>query len=192
MIRTALLILLTLVIAIFGGAASVAYVLDRDIRPWAAHVGPWIAYPDNGTADADPYYRAKVAVTGSLPLGRAEGLVFQASRDDDGNTLLAQCTYLVVGQTPPARFWTLRAEAETAAPLVPDSASTLHSRSVVRTADNGVEIAVGALPAPGNWLRTGGQGDMKLMLTIYDALVKGGPMADTMTMPSIRRTGCDE
>lgn len=188
MIRTALLILLSLVIAIVGGAASVAWVLDSGIKPGAVHVGAWTAYPQSGTADADPYTRAQVAVTGNLPLGRAEGLAFQASKDDNGDGLLAECSYILAGLTPPARFWTLRTEKSDAANVT----GTLHSRSIIRAADNGMEIAIGPLPASGNWLRTEGRGEMRLVLTIYDSLVKGGPMADTMTMPAIRRTGCDE
>lgn len=195
MIRTALLVLLTLVIAICGGAASVAFVLHRDVRLGAIRVGSWTAYPQPGSGPADPYARAEAAVEGILPLGRSEGLAFFAQNDDGGEVLRAECVYRLTGETPLARFWTLRWEPYD--PASPGRAfnapphGTLQSRAVVRGAHNGVEITVSAAPVPGNWLRTEGSGRMRLVLTTYDALVQGGPMAETLNMPSIRQVSCD-
>ncbi|MGC4025144.1 MAG: DUF1214 domain-containing protein [Mesorhizobium sp.] len=195
MIRTALLILLTLAIAICGGAASVAFVMERDIKLGAARVGSWTAYPDSGSATADPYALAEAAVEGTLALGRSEGLSFSAQSDDKGNSLRAECIYRLAGETPLARFWTLRSEPYeyiAAIRVVTAPAhGTLQSRSVIRGEDNNIEITIGPKPAPGNWLRTEGEGRTRLVLTVYDSLVQGGPMAETMQMPSITQVSCN-
>jgi len=195
MIRTALLILLTLAIAICGAAASVAFVMERDVKLGAVTVGSWTAYPDSGSPTADPYALAEAAVEGVLALGRSEGLSFSAQSDDNGNALRFECVYRLTGETPLARFWTLRSEPHDYAAAIrvanAPAHGTLQSRAVIRGADNGIEIIVGPKPAPGNWLRTEGEGRMRLVLTIYDALVQGGPMAETMQMPSITQVSCN-
>jgi hypothetical protein len=193
MIRTALLVLLTLAIAICGGAASVAFVLDRDMRLGAIRVGSWTAKPESGAAN--PYARAEAAVEGLLLLGRSEGLAFYAESDDSGGALRAECVYLLEGETPLARFWTLRTEPHdhaaanrrTKAP----AHGTLQSRTVLRNADNQIQITVGAAPAPGNWLRTDGSGRIRMVLTVYDALVQGAPSSETLEMPSITLVSCN-
>jgi len=195
MIRTALLILLTLAIAICGAAASVALVMERDIKLGATRVGAWTAYPDSGSDMADPYALAEAAVEGTLSLGRSEGLSFSAQSDDKGNALRAECVYRLTGETPLARFWTLRSEPHEYTAAIRASNAPAHgilqSRSVIRDDKNNIEINVGPKPAPGNWLRTEGEGRTRLVLTIYDTLVQGGPMAETMQMPSITQVSCD-
>lgn len=195
MIRTALLVLLTLVIAICGGAASVAFVMERDVKLGAVRVGSWTAYPDAGSSTADPYALAEAAVEGILPLGRSEGLSFSAQNDDAGNALRAECVYRLTGETPLARFWTLRSEPHDYATAIrvtnAPAHGTLQSRAVMRGADNSMEITVGPEPAPGNWVRTEGEGRRRLVLTIYDALVQGGPLSETMQMPSITQVSCN-
>ena len=78
MLRTVLLTLATLAIAIGGGAASVWYALELQEGVGAVTIGSWTAYPDIGAPDADPYSKARAAREGLLALGRAEGLAFVA------------------------------------------------------------------------------------------------------------------
>src|SRR5262245_39383879 len=109
MLRTVFLVLVTLVIAVGGGAASVWYALRAQEGVGATTIGGWTAYPSMGAPDADPYSKARAAREGLLTLGRAEGLAFFARRDTGGEELSRKCSYLVEGATPPARFWTLYA-----------------------------------------------------------------------------------
>src|SRR5262245_13147218 len=101
MFRTVLLTLATLAIAIGGGAGSVWYALNAQEGVGAVTIGSWTAYPDMGAPDADPYSKARQARLGLLPLGRAEGLAFIATRDAAGAPLSTQCSYLIEGSTPP-------------------------------------------------------------------------------------------
>lgn len=193
MLRTALLTLLTLVIAIGGGAASVWYALSAREGVGAITIGGWTAYPEMGTPDADPYSKARVAREGLLVLGRAEGLAFVAQRDSTGESLRRECRYTVEGVVPPARLWTLYATDAGRVALTPGAhkAGMLNSYGVLFLPDNSLAITVGAAPAPGNWLATGGSGPMSLVLTLYDTPVAGGAGMTDIELPQILKVGCD-
>lgn len=190
MLRTAISALLVGLIALVGGASSVAWVLASGYKLGAVRVGPWTSFPDAGTRDADPYARAEVAIDGILSLGRAEGVGFSADRDSDRQPLEADCSYVVSGHMPPGRFWTLRSE-----PLNQRTTfgrqPALHSRGVLRSPDDAVAISVGRRPKPGNWLQAVGEGRMRLVLTVYDSSATAGPASGDLAMPSIKKAACD-
>lgn len=184
---------LVVAIAVGGGGASVWFALNAIDGLDTLTVGAWTAYPESGTPQVDPYGRARIARDGELPLGRAEGLYFLAERDSSGQALRRQCRYRLEGGVPVARFWTLYATDRTgrAAPRPRPPAAGLHSRQVLRRADNSFDIAVGRTPEPGNWLAVTGTGDMVMVLTLYDTPVANGADARDIALPAIYRTGCD-
>ena len=192
MIRTVLLTLATLAIAIGGGAASVWYALNVQEGVGAVTIGNWTAYPEMGAPDADPYSKARQARLGLLPLGRAEGLAFFASSDAGGAPLSRQCSYLIEGSTPPARFWTLYAADKSLRMIPPEGRRkpALQSLAILRNPDNSFAIAVGPDATPGNWLRVSGSGPMVFVLTLYDTPVAGVIGAEDVELPQVLRTAC--
>ena len=194
MFRTVLLTLATLAIAIGGGAGSVWYALNAQEGVGAVTIGSWTAYPDMGAPDADPYSKARQARLGLLPLGRAEGLAFIASRDASGAPLSRQCSYVIEGATPPARFWTLYAADRSLRMIAPKGSRkpALQSLAILRNPDNSFAIAVTPDAAPGNWLRVSGNGAMVLVLTLYDTPVAGVIGVEDVALPQVLRTACRE
>jgi hypothetical protein len=193
MLRTVFLILLALVIAIGGGAASVWMMLENAPPVGGLHAGPWTAFPDAGTPEADPYSRARFAREGGIPLGRSEGIVFVAARDSAGAALTRGCIYQVQGSLPAARFWTIHAADAGNRPLPPFArrAPVLHSEMVLRGEDNALAITVSAQPSPGNWLAVTGRGPMHLVLTLLDTPFSTGFQVARLVLPDIRRVSCD-
>ena len=63
----------------------------------AMRIGPWTAWPEAGTQDADRYVRASLARSGDLPLGAGEGL----TRDLGGDGSTATITKRLVANLPP-------------------------------------------------------------------------------------------
>ena len=189
MFKTALLVLFSLVVAIGGGAASVWYALSAPEGVGAVALGGWSTYPDMGTSDADPYSKAMVAREGLLALGRAEGLAFIAQRDSTGEPLVRECRYTIEGTIPPARIWTLYAADRDMAAIAP--ARALNAQEVLYSPDNSLRIAVGAGPAPGNWLPTSGTGPMALVLTLYDTPAAISTGVSDIQLPRITKVGCD-
>lgn len=193
MLKTVLLVGLTLAIALGGGAGSVLYALNHSASFGAIRVGPWVAFPDVGTPDADPYMQARYAREGSLALGRAEGVEFRASMDSQDQPLSIQCRYAVEGETPPARFWTLYATDENQVSLkgIGERAAATSSLAILREAETTrFVVEVGAEPASGNWLPVSGTGSMQLVLTLYDTPLANRSASDT-NLPAIRRISCD-
>lgn len=192
MLKTAFLTLLTLAIAIVGGAGSVWYLLDSRQGVDAYRIGPWTAFPDIGTPEADPYSAARVAREGVLALGRAEGLAFVAERDSAGGELRRECAYAIDGGFPTARFWTLYGADASLDPIKTgkEKPAVLHSREVVYKADDTVLIAADHSPQPGNWLMLEGSGRLYFVLTFYDTPIASSTGLSDVTLPAIRKTGC--
>jgi hypothetical protein len=192
MLKTAFLTLLTLAVAIVGGAGSVWYLLDSRQGVDAYRIGPWTAFPDIGTPEADPYSAARVAREGVLALGRAEGLSFVAERDSAGGELRRECAYAIEGGFPTARFWTLYGADASLDVIRTGKArpAALHSREVVYRADDTVLIAADRSPRPGNWLMLEGSGRLYFVLTFYDTPIASSTGLSDVTLPAIRKTGC--
>jgi len=193
MLKQSILIVLALAVAVGGGAASVGMVLNSQEGIGAVSVGPWTAFPDIGTPEADPYSKARVARDGVLALGRAEGLGFVADRDSAGVTLKSECSYRIEGSLPVARFWTLYAtdRAHIALKSGIRRDATLHSLEVLRQPDNSISVSVGTRPEPGNWLAVGGVGAMNLVLTFYDTPIASSTGLSGIEMPRIVRVQCN-
>jgi hypothetical protein len=193
MLKTAFVVFLVLCISIVGGGASVWYTLKANERGGAVTIGDWTAFPYIGTPDADPYSKARAAREGLLALGRAEGLSFSATRDTGGEALLRECSYLIEGPVPSARFWTLYAADPTRAVIRAGErrSGALHSNQLIRRVDNSVSIAAGAHPAPGNWLALSGTGPMTFVLTFFDTPIAASTGAGDIVLPSIVKVGCD-
>lgn len=192
MLKSTLAFLTTAVLAIGGGAASLAYVLDDTIGAGAVTFGPWTAFRSIGAADADPYSRARISREGILALGEGEGLAFVAERDSTGDRLRYDCAYRVEGVFPQARFWTMFAEAA-GSTNAPDTApvSAIQSRNMMRQPNNDVVVTVGPTPVSGNWLQTNGSGAMRIVTTMYDFSLATQVEASDRLMPRIVEAGCN-
>lgn len=194
MLRTIFLTVLTLAIAIGGGAGSVWLALDSDFGFGAIRIGSWVAHPTRGTPVADPYSKARFSRDADLALGHAEGMIFIARRDDDAEPFRLDCAYRVRGGVPPARFWTLFARDDAGAIIAPAAgrAPALHSLELLRGPDSTVSTTVSRHPAPGNWLAVAGTGGFSLELTLYDTAIASSARISEVELPSIQRVGCDD
>ncbi len=192
MFRLPLLILLSLVIAFGGGMWSASRVLTATSGFGAISLGPWVGYPELQTASADPFAKAHRASDGRILLGRAEGLVFTASEDQDGDALSGLCSYEVSGQTPPARFWTLRTtdNAGTPLPAAEMFPASLTSWTTLREPDGTFRITLSAKPAMGNWIRLDADSGVAFVLTLIDTPTAGSAGLIELDMPTIRQIGC--
>ena len=167
--RFLILLAVSLAIALGLGAWSADWALGEAADFGAMEAGPWHANPLAGSVDADPYSKARLARIGNLTLGIGEGVLFRATRDSSGDTLRRECSYVLAGQTPPARVWTLAAFAPNGRLILPGEGRTgwLASRGLMRAEDNSIAIAISPVARPGNWLAVSGRGAYVLALTLY-------------------------
>jgi hypothetical protein len=182
---------LAIVVAVAVGVSSAWFAIERGRIFGAVSVGAWTAWPQEGSVDADPYSLAMLARTGELPLGASEGLSFTASKDSNGDALSGRCSYRVVGQTPPARLWTLTAYDSTEHLMVNVARRPgFHSREIIREPDGKFLITVGQGVAAGNWLPVAPVDRFLLVWRLYDTPLATGSQIGELVMPEIRRVTC--
>lgn len=184
-------LLFAAVVALLVGVLSAWYAVDRSRAFGSLSIGEWTAWPSAGRPDIDPYSAAMLVRTGEIPLGASEGLAFTAKTDSGGTPLTGRCSYLVVGQTPGARVWTLTAyDGEGHLMANPAERPSFQSRQIVRRPDGRFEIAVARTPAPGNWLPIGTNEAFSLVLRLYDSALASEAAVGDQTMPRIIRGAC--
>ena len=184
-------IAIAIAIAVVIGVSSAWYAVERGFLFGAVTAGAWTAWPDAGSANADPYSLATLARTGEVPLGAGEGIAFTAEDDSVGEPLSGACAYEVVGQTPAARLWTLTAyDAQGRLMINAARRPSFHSREIVRQANGSFVITVSADVAPGNWLPIGRVDHFRLVLRLYDTPLTTGSRIADLVMPDIRKGAC--
>ena len=212
-------LLVALAIGLPLGAWTAAVSIRSDIGVGALTVGTWTAWPLEGSREADPYTKAKVAARGSVPLGVGEGVAFEARTDAAGRPLDAHCNYRITGRTPKARVWTLTAheagtELTDGPPIVrPDGAvAALTSRDLVRAENGTFTVSVGPTPTAGDWIalpppapdarsRRARNADepevepwvgrpLRVVLRFYDSPVATSAELFEPTMPTVERRSC--
>ncbi|MFT0891163.1 DUF1214 domain-containing protein [Pseudochelatococcus sp. G4_1912] len=191
-VRVVFVIVAAIALAAVMGLGT-AYYLTRHEPPFGAvRVGPWIAWPEIGSAAIDPYARATVSRIGELSLGAGEGLAFSANRDSAGRVLNGSCTYRVRGPVPTSRAWTLTVyQADGTMPPNPTGRNGFTSHEVLRNLNGTAEIVISPEAQPGNWLMSPQRSNLMLMLRLY------GTSVSTMTgavessgLPTIDRQSC--
>ncbi len=186
--------LIVLLIGLVLGGLSTQFSIRQSHGLGAINVGPWSAWPFVGGAEVDPYTSARATADGTLPLGAAEGLAFEANTDNSGEPLLRECTYVVAGNTPPARIWTLAAYTPNGQMIMVDDTefAATHSGKVLRFPDGSFAISASSQPNSGNWLRLHESGPFKLILRLYDTPITSNSGVIDPIMPTITRERCPQ
>lgn len=194
MLKSIFFTTLTLAIALIAGAGSVWLALENDFGFGTTTIAGWTAQPQHGTPDADPYSRARFSRGADLALGRGEGLIFTAAHDSDGRPLIIECSYILQGNMPPARFWTLYAQNDDheIIRMEGNRQPALHSQSLLRGPNNLITTTISRHAAPGNWLAIAGSGAFRLVLTLYDTSITSSSRIGEVELPDIIREACDD
>lgn len=154
-------------------------------------VGPWTAWLQAGTLEADLYARAWVARWADLPLGSGEGVTFWARQDSDGRSLDGRCFYRIEDIAPASRWWTLTLY-DRQGNLVSNPARRhgFNSTEIVRFSGGQSRVVIGPTVSPGNWIPSPKE-PIWLVLRLYDTRISTGLTAqETVTLPTITREAC--
>ena len=190
--RFTVLVMVAVGIALYLGGWSAKWAVQQSSEIGTVVVGHWQANPFSGAPDADPYSKARLAMVGNLTLGIGEGIQFRSIRDERDRPLRRDCSYVMVGTTPPSRIFTLAAYLPEGRLIRPSAGRPgwLTSNNLMRNDDNAFEIAVGPAARAGNWLATSGTGEMTLVLSLYDTPASAASGASSLSLPTIRRESC--
>lgn len=184
-------IAIAVAVAMAVGLASAWFAVEYGRNWGTVAVGPWSAWPEAGSPDANPYAAAIIARSGEVPLGAAEGLAFTATADSSGEPLSGRCRYVVSGPLPAARLWTLTVQ-DIDGHLMSNAAfrNALHSRELLRQPDGTFQIVLSAQVEPGNWLPVDAGHALELVLRLYDTPLTSTLRPAELVMPDIVRGAC--
>ncbi|WDR06414.1 DUF1214 domain-containing protein [Devosia rhodophyticola] len=184
--------LLAMLVVALGTGFGLSYMALSDTGLLGGlHSGPWVAWPDVGTPNPNPYTRAHLARQAKLQLGQSEGLQFVASTDGNGVALDLACTYHLSGFTPVATLWTLVALDPEGINLArPGTSGWIGSNQLSRNEDGSFTLYIGSRLEPHNWLEVGGSGPFVLSLTLYDTVAASGLSSAEIAMPTVTRVQC--
>lgn len=184
-------VIMFVMVAIIGGLGSSWYMIERGNALTTRSMGAWTAWVAAGRSDADPYTRAHFIRRGMLPVSSALALTMEAIVDGDGQRLHSSCEYLIEGEEPAGRFWSISVFDEQGR-LVPNPADrySYNSATLLRAPGGRFSIALARSARPGNWLPTGGAGRISLVLTVEEQRDIGGQSAQSWAPPAIRRVSC--
>lgn len=153
----------------------------------------WTAFPTAGTPEADPYSKARLARDAQLALGIAEGVTFFVNLDETGSPLTGSCDYIIEGNAPPARFWTLNvtsAQHRLFASSNTDLPTMLHSALIGYEPDGEMVVHLSSIARPGNWLATPSESTYALAMTLFDSPIASNKGLIDTVFPKIRKADC--
>jgi hypothetical protein len=181
-------------IALVGGFGSAWVMIHSGSRLSTQELGAWVAWPQSGRIDADPYTRAHTVRLGLLPLNTSLAQTYHAATDADGRRLHSSCEYAIEVDRLDAQWWSLAVFDQSGA-LIPNAAQryAYNAATVVRETDGGATLVLARDARPGNWLPTRGAGNLTLQLTVQDPRWAQQMLDDAdkvRVLPEIRRQGC--
>jgi hypothetical protein len=188
-----LALVLCLLAALFAGAMLTLRSVTPQSRLVATSLGAWQFSSHAGAPDADPYARARVFLSGELPVANGQGFTLRAYTDSTGAALARHCTYRLASPFPAARYFTLTL-TDASGHLVPNlmERASFTSSEIVRQEGGRFEIVIGPSPRAGNWLPTGAlPGSFVLDLRFYDTpLSATASQLQAASLPRIELLEC--
>jgi hypothetical protein len=172
-------IVLVLLCGLFAGWLSARVMLDWDMGSSSSPPGGWREVRISGDNLWSTYQAGHYLWHGKLQPASSVRM-FRRDKDDDGNALRSDCTTMIEGQMPQARWWTIGADNG-------NEARTLSSGTMIREPDSSFTMVVSQNAAPGNWLRLSGSRDYVIYLTLNDAKDQS---ADAPALPRVKRLWC--
>jgi hypothetical protein len=159
----------------------------------AIEAGPWTGWPRSEASEIDPYTRAILAYSGKISLSESEAMSFVAHGDSNGAEFNPACDYVLKGEIPPARFWTLTVLSPAGA-LIANTADRqgFTSSELLRASNGQFEITLSRHARPGNWLSLGPASKFILVLRFYDSELSAPAAAlDAAHMPVLVKSRCE-
>ncbi len=156
-------------LAVAAGVTSAWWTVHaRGLQPHVS-VGPWRADLLAGSASANAYTRARIAIIGLLALQREETMYYVAGSDDRGHALTGDCDYRIEGRSPSARWWSITAYGEDYFLIPnPERRYSFTMRSAEPDSTGHFAFVASSQAQAGRWLPLGGAPRVFLNLRLYN------------------------
>lgn len=181
------------------GVAALGLVLGAGSGWWSITGGMggenyagWYGSRVTGSADAGPWLRARVAVSGLLALNKSQAIYFTRKTDDAGERLSENCRYRVSGGALPGKWWSVTVyAADNYLPLNDDDALSFDATEVQADAQGNWSGELSAQrPAQGAWASTRKAGTYDITLRIYQPDKQAQDNFASIPMPKVSKIDC--
>lgn len=153
----------------------------------------WYGSSVTGSADADPWLRARVAVSGLLALNRNQAIYFTRKTDDAGEPLREECRYRVSGGSLPGQWWSITVyAADNYLPQNADDALSFDATEVKPDAQGQWSAMLAPVRPIGGeaWASTSKAGNFNITLRIYQPDEQAQRDFAAIPMPRVTRLEC--
>ena len=152
----------------------------------------WTGSMVTGSADADPWTRAQVAVRGLLALTKSQAIYLTTKVDSAGAPLREDCRYRVEGAAMPGRWWSVTVyAADNFLPLNDDDALSFDATEVrPDAAGKWTAMLASKREGEGAWASTRNAGNYDLTLRIYNPVPAVQADFGRIPVPSIVKLDC--
>lgn len=176
---------------LLAGAASGWYSLQHGMVQGETYSG-WNGSRVTGSVDADPWTRARVAISGLLALNKSQAIYFSRNTDDSGERLREDCRYRVSGGAMPARWWSITVYA--ADNYLPRNADDALSFDQTEAQPDGQAAWSGIMapsrPEAGAWASTSKAGAYDITLRLYQPTAQAQQDYAVIPMPKVTKLDC--
>jgi hypothetical protein len=176
---------------LLAGAASGWGWLQKGMSQGQIYSG-WMGNSVTGSADADPWTRARVAVAGLLALTKEHAIYFTRNTDGSGARLREDCRYRVSGGPMPAQWWSVTVyAADNYLPLNNDDALSFDATEVqTDAAGQWSAILAPTRPESGAWASSRKAGNYDITLRLYQPNAQAQADYGSIPMPKVERLDC--
>lgn len=152
----------------------------------------WYGSSTTGSADAGPWLRARVAISGLLALNKSQAIYFTRKTDDNGEQLREGCRYRVTGGSLPGKWWSITVYAsDNYLPLNDDKALSFDATEVKPDASGQWSGMLASSAAPGEaWASTRNAGTFDITLRIYQPSKAAQQDYNAIPMPKVSKLDC--
>lgn len=154
--------------------------------------GVWETGREVGSAATDPYSRARVAIYGLWALPPEAVVYYIASTDEQGEPLSVRCRYDILGESLPARWWSISVYRDFHYIDTPARRYSRSSSAMVDSPDGRFTIRLDADGRGENGLPMGTTaGVITLNLRLYQPDPGVREARASLRVPRIERRDCD-
>lgn len=187
--RYLLVVVVALALGVGSAALGVNFITQKDL----IGNGEWYTGLTYGSEQAGMYTRAAVAIEALFALNKSEVIYYTADTDDAGQLLQSSCDYRIEGTNldPYSSWWSITVYGGDNF-LIPNEQNRYsYTNKNIEYDENGnFTILLSSTPKTGNWLPTGNQNKIILMLRMYNPVPSVYENLDTIELPHITKEGC--
>ncbi len=177
-----------LIVGLLSGWWSITGGMGRE------NYSGWHGSSVTGSADAGPWLRAQVAISGLLALNKSQAIYFTRKTDDAGDPLREECRYQVAGGPLPGQWWSVTVyAADNYLPLNDDGALSFDATEVSSDAAGQWSALLAPVAPHGTaWASTRKAGTFDITLRIYQPTAQAQADFATIPMPKVTKLECGD